>query len=93
MSEKKPTSSNTGLSDISFVKTISLGSIDSNTILTDEEKERQVSLLNRMLNEFPKGRIIGKDITLVVAQAGDEQVTLQKTTYHIGFKRKPDWLG
>ncbi len=51
-----------------------------------------MALLNKCLNENPKGKIIGKDISVGVFQVGDHQITLQRTTYHVGFLRKPVWL-
>jgi hypothetical protein len=80
------------LSDVAFVKTISIGNIDGNNPNSDKENEEQVSLLNRMLTNMPKGKIIGKDVRLAVKQVGDEQVTLIKTIYHVGFNRKPVWI-
>ena len=55
-------------------------------------RENQMALLNKCLNEYPKGRIIGKDISVGVFQVGDHQITLQRTTYHVGFLRKPVWM-
>jgi len=80
------------LIDVAYVKTISIGNIDGDNTNSDKENEEQVSLLNRMLTNMPKGKIIGKDVRLAVKQVGDEQVTLIKTTYHIGFNRKPVWI-
>lgn len=80
------------LIDVAYVKTISIGNIDGDNTNSDKENEEQVALLNRMLTNMPKGKIIGKDVRLAVKQVGDEQVTLIKTTYHIGFNRKPVWL-
>jgi len=80
------------LIDVAYVKTISIGNIDGDNTNSDKENEEQVALLNRMLTNMPKGKIIGKDVRLAVKQVGDEQVTLIKTTYHIGFNRKPVWI-
>ncbi|MDN3686603.1 hypothetical protein [Cyclobacterium jeungdonense] len=68
---------------------MSIGNINSNDPLNEE---RQMALLNKCLNENPKGKIIGKDISVGVFQVGDHQITLQRTTYHVGFLRKPVWL-
>ncbi len=45
--------------DIRFIKTITLGSINPNHPLSEESKQQQAALLNRCLNESPKGVIIG----------------------------------
>lgn len=80
------------LADVTYVKRVSIGNINPNSPLNEEQQERQMALLNKCLNEYPKGKIIGKDISVGVFQVGDHQITLQRTTYHVGFLRKPVWL-
>lgn len=80
------------LGDVTYVKRVSIGNINPNNPLNEEQQENQMALLNKCLNEYPKGRIIGKDISVGVFQVGDHQITLQRTTYHVGFLRKPVWL-
>lgn len=80
------------LSDVKFVKRINIGSINPNNPVNEEQQEVQMALLNKCLSEFPKGRIIGKDISVGVFQIGEHQITLQRITYHIGFSRKPYWM-
>ncbi|SEJ69122.1 hypothetical protein SAMN05192553_108136 [Cyclobacterium xiamenense] len=80
------------LGDVTYVKRVSIGNINPNSPLNEEQQERQMALLNKCLNEYPKGKIIGKDISVGVFQIGDHQITLQRTTYHVGFLRKPVWL-
>lgn len=80
------------LADVTYVKRVSIGNINPNNPLNEEQQERQMALLNKCLNEYPKGKIIGKDISVGVFQVGDHQITLQRTTYHVGFVRKPVWL-
>lgn len=87
-----PSSAAADLQDITYVKRINIGVINPNNPVSEEQQEAQISLLNRCLSEFPKGRIIGKDIAIGVFQLGEHQITLQRITYHVGFKRKPDWL-
>ena len=60
------------LIDVAYVKTISIGNIDGDNTNSDKENEEQVALLNRMLTNMLKGKIIGKDVRLVVKQVGDE---------------------
>ena len=87
-----PPSAAADLQDIIYVKRINIGAINPNNPVSEEQQEAQMSLLNRCLSEFPKGRIIGKDVAVGVFQLGEHQITLQRITYHVGFKRKPDWL-
>jgi hypothetical protein len=80
------------LSDVKYIKRITVGNIDPQNPLSEDKKEEQMTLLNRCLNEIPKGKIIGKDVGFAIYQVGEHQLTLQSTTYHIGFLRKPNWI-
>lgn len=80
------------LSDIRFVKDVVIGSINPNNPIADEAREEQVAVLNRCLEDYPKGVILGSDITIGRYMLGQHELTMQKTTYHIGFARKPVWL-
>ncbi len=80
------------LSDVTYVKRISVGTVNPNSPLTEEQLENQMALVNRCLSESPKGTIIGKEISVGIYQFGEHQITMQKTTYHVGFKRKPFWI-
>lgn len=79
-------------SEISFVHKVKMGSIDPQNPLSDEEADQQVKLLNRCLNDYPKGIILGRDISIATFQMGEHQITMQSTTYHVGFSRTPYWL-
>lgn len=80
------------LTDIRYVKLVPVGSVNPNNPLSDQSKEEQAALLNRCLNDYPKGVIIGKDITVGRYMLGEHELTMEKVTYHIGFERKPPWL-
>jgi len=84
-------SNKTALTDIRYVKLVSVGSINPNNPLSDQSREEQVRLLNRCLNEYPKGVIIGKDVAIATYQIGEHELMMEKITYHIGFERKPAW--
>jgi len=79
------------LSEIGYIKLVPIGSVNPNSPLSDQSKEEQVALLNRCLNDYPKGIILGKDITIGRYQLGEHELTMEKVTYHVGFKRKPSW--
>ena len=79
------------LFDIGYVKTVSIGSIDPNNPISEESREQQVQLLNRCLNDFPRGKIIGVDKSIGNYRTGLRELTLEKMTYHIGFRRRPIW--
>jgi len=83
---------NAGLDDVRFVKRINIGSINPNNPISEDQQELQMQYLNKCLNEYPHGRIIGKDISVGVYQMGEHQITLQRVTYHVGFNRKPFWM-
>lgn len=80
------------LSDFRFIKAVAVGSINPNALLTDDGRDEQMAFLNRCLNDYPKGVIIGKDIAVGRFMMGEHELTLQKTTYHVGFPRKPEWI-
>jgi hypothetical protein len=75
------------LADIRCVKRITVGNMDPNNPMSDEKKDEAIALLNDYLNGFPKGKLIGKDISFGIFQVGEHQLTMQSTTYHIGFPR------
>lgn len=79
------------LSDIHYIKLVTVGSINPNVPLSEQSREAQAALLNRCLNDFPKGTILGKDISIGRYMLGEHELTMEKVTYHIGFPRKPQW--
>lgn len=79
------------LADIHYVKMVSIGSINPNNPLSDQGREEQAKLLNRCLNDYPKGVILGKDISIGRYMLGEHELTMERVTYHIGFERKPAW--
>lgn len=80
------------LSDIRFVKRITVGNDKPDPMKTEEEIEAAMALLNRCLTELPRGRIIGMEKAFSLLNIGEHQVVLQHMTYHVGFPRKPAWL-
>lgn len=80
------------LSCVGFVKRIIVGNNNPEKMTTDIEIEKQVNLLNKCLQEYPKGKIIGIERNFFILNIGEHQVIMQYTVYHVGFKRKPDWL-
>ena len=81
----------TALTDIHYIKLVPIGSVNPNNPLSDQSREAQMALLNRCLNDYPKGIIVGKDITIGRYLIGDHELTMEKITYHVGFPRKPTW--
>lgn len=80
------------LSCVGFVKRIIVGNNNPEKMTTDIEIDKQVNLLNKCLQEYPKGKIIGIERNFFILNIGEHQVIMQYTVYHVGFKRKPDWL-
>lgn len=87
MNEKK-----CALEDIHYVKLVTIGSINPNNPISEQGREEQLLLLNRCLNDYPKGIIIGRDISIGRYRIGEHELTMEKITYHIGFERKPSWI-
>jgi len=81
----------TSLSDIRYIKLVPIGSVNPNNPLSDQSREAQVEVLNRCLNDYPKGIIIGKDTTVGRYLIGEHELVMEKITYHVGFTRKPNW--
>ena len=79
------------LTDIKYIKLVPVGSVNPNNPLSEESREVQAELLNRCLNDYPKGIIIGKDTTIGRYLIGEHELTMEKVTYHVGFPKKPAW--
>lgn len=79
------------LADVKYIKLVTLGSVNPNNPLSEQSREEQAKLLNRCLNDYPKGVIIGKDTTVGRYLIGEHELTMEKVTYHVGFLRKPAW--
>lgn len=88
MSDRKKTE----LSDIRYVRLVTVGGVNPNNPLSDRSKEAQAELLNRCLSDYPKGTIIGRDITVGRYMLGEHELTMEKITYHVGFPRRPAWM-
>jgi hypothetical protein len=80
------------LSDVRFVKRISVGTSNPGHVLAEEEIQKAVNLLNRCLSGPPSGTIIGIEKSFKVLTIGEHQALLQWIVYHVGFPRKPIWL-
>ena len=80
------------LSDVRFVKRISVGTNNPGHVLAEEEIQEAINLLNRCLSGPPKGTIIGIEKSFRVLTMGEHQALLQWIVYHVGFSRKPSWL-
>lgn len=80
------------LSDVGFVKRVMVGTSNPANPQSEEQIEVAMSLLNRCLNDTPKGKIIGIEKSFSILQVGEHNVVLQWLTYHVGFPRRPYWL-
>ena len=80
------------LSDVRYVKRISVGTSDPGHMLAEEDIQQAMALLNRCLAGPPSGKIIGVEKSFKILNIGEHQAVLQWIVYHVGFKRKPVWL-
>ncbi len=80
------------LSEVRYVKRIVIGTSDPGKLEDESYIEKQTELLNRCLNDLPKGHIIGQEKNFRIVRIGEHQVVVQNIVYHIGFKRVPLWL-
>lgn len=81
------------LTDVKFVKRVVVGSDNPNQMQTEAQVEEARALLNRCLTDSPRGTIIGVEKSFTILQVGEHQVVLQWLCYHVGFPRRPAWLG
>ncbi|MDR0378833.1 MAG: hypothetical protein LBI62_02615 [Candidatus Accumulibacter sp.] len=77
------------LSAVRFVKRIAVG---SSTPVSEEEINEAMALLNRCLEETPRGTLLGVEKNFGLFNVGEHQVVLQWMVYHVGFTRKPLWM-
>lgn len=80
------------LSEISYIKRITVGSTNPELQRHPNEIEMQMEVVNRCLRETPKGKILAMERNFSLLNINEHQVVLQSITYHIGFTRKPAWL-
>ena len=80
------------LSEIRYVRRVAVGSLDQNKPVSEDQRDAQIAILNRCLNDLPRGRIIGREISTAVYLEAEQRITLMITTYHVGFTRKPFWI-
>jgi len=80
------------LTEVKYVKRITVGTDNPGRMRTPEELDEATALLNKCLTGTPKGCIIGTEKSFAVLQMGEHQVVLQWIVYHVGFPRKPYWL-
>lgn len=80
------------LADIGYVHRVVVGNDDPQTQPDEEKYQRQLALLNRCLEEAPRGKIIGQEKNFYLLNIGEHQVVMQYLVYHVGFKRKPHWI-
>ncbi len=80
------------LTEVRFVKRITVGSDNPGRMRTAEEIEAAAGLLNKCLTGTPKGSIVATEKSFAILQMGEHQVVLQWIVYHVGFPRKPFWL-
>ncbi|GDY28165.1 hypothetical protein AHAT_40550 [Agarivorans sp. Toyoura001] len=80
------------VTDVGFLERIVVGTTDPASMPTEEETQDKMTVLNRCLSEYPKGRIIGIERSFSVVRIGEHQVVLEAVVYHVGFKKAPLWL-
>ena len=80
------------LSEVRYIKRISIGTSDPSKMLSEEEVQKSMDLLNKCLTEPPKGTLIGIEKSFKILNIGEHQAVLQWLVYHVGFARKPMWL-
>ncbi|HWO77439.1 MAG TPA: hypothetical protein VNM69_16360 [Bacillus sp. (in: firmicutes)] len=78
------------LTDVGYIKRITVGNTDPTNLKDESVIERQMAELNFCLEkDFPRGKIVGQEKNFQILRIGEHQVVLQSITYHIGYKRRP----
>ena len=80
------------ISSVGYVKRIVIGNNNPEKATDERTIQKQIDLLNRCLTEYPKGKIIGIERNFFILNIGEHQVVMQYSVYHLGFKRKPNYL-
>lgn len=80
------------LGDIRYVKRITVGGGDADGAPSDNQTADALSVLNRCLNEIPRGAIIAIEKSVQLLTVGEQAAARESVAYHVGFPRKPAWL-
>lgn len=80
-----------GIEEVKHMERVVVGPARVDRLPSQEEIQGQMDHVNRCLSEG-RGQLVGSEKGMLVIQAGDQQLVVQHTVYHIGFKRKPAWL-
>lgn len=80
------------LTDVRYVHRVVVGNSNPETAPDEEKYAKQLHLLNRCLNDYPKGKIIGQEKNFYLLNIGEHQIVMQYIVYHVGFERKPHWI-
>lgn len=80
------------LTDIRYVHRVVVGNSDPETQPDEEKYKKQQAYLNKCLNEYPRGKIIGQEKNFYLLNIGEHQIVMQYIVYHVGFERKPEWI-
>ncbi|MDR2446509.1 MAG: hypothetical protein LBD58_04345 [Treponema sp.] len=80
------------INDTRYVQIATIGGLDPNNPLSEEKQLKQVEYLNKLLSGYPKGIIIGKDISIGRFMLGEHELCMQRTSYHVAFSRKPEYI-
>ena len=79
------------IGEVSYIQRAVVGPTRTDRLPSQDEIDAQMDFVNRCLSEG-RGQLVGTEKGLVVIQGSDQQLIVQHTVYHIGFKRKPMWI-
>lgn len=74
--------------EIVYVRRVVVGNSRPDKWLSEAEIAKQQEEVNRLLNEFPRGRIIGLEKNVYLLNWGEHQAIVQYLVYHIGFTKR-----
>jgi hypothetical protein len=80
----------TEISEVGFVKRIAVGNVDG--VVTSDDVQAAMHLLNRCLHEYPRGTILAVEHTPCFHDDAHGRHVFRLVSYHVGFPRRPVWL-
>lgn len=75
--------------DVKYVHRVVVCNDNPEQAPNEEKYKSQIAFLNKCLDDFPKGKIIGQEKNFYILNIGEHQVVMQYIVYHVGFTRKP----
>ena len=77
------------MTNMRFIKRITVGNDNPQSMKTGAEVQQSMDLVNRCLSGTPRGYLMNIEKSFGLYYIGEHQIVLQYAVYQIGFERKP----